>query len=346
MFGELLLDRESAARIQNTRSKEAERRERIFKHKERTIGVDKQALDMQLKEKELKEQEEKEQQQKKDAEMLHNNRVANMLAHRQQKQKHETAKSIDIFRQQHQQPQSRREFDLNDPQSLKTRGPAEAQMLIPGLIGEDPHSKERQQRQREQLRDWLVQQHAERQRQRHTQEMEDQNYQQFVLEVNNMALEVEKLEMENRKAIVTETKDFNLAMSEEKRRQESENKDTGILDFIDRAPTDVDSPQSIMGAERREIVQLKEFQQQQIEEIQRRKEREESEKRRYDRVRTDSARTAELIERQQAKLNKEMRKHLDSSNLVLAQSRKQLKPDLSKGAISESFFSQFNTCSR
>ncbi|XP_055011632.1 RIB43A-like with coiled-coils protein 2 [Boleophthalmus pectinirostris] len=335
MFGELLLDRVSAAKLQNRRTKEAERRERIFNYKERTIGVDKETLDMQLKEKKLKYAMEKEKQKASDAEMLHYQKVASILTHRQQKQQQQIAKDMVIFRQTYQQPSSRREFDLNDPDLLKNMSPEEAQMMmIPGLPGEDPNCKDRQQRQREQLSHWLIQQQAERQGLRHKQEMEDKNYDQFMVEVNNMALELQNLEMENRKAEVMATKDFNLAMVKEKRRQQSKDKDTGT------------PPQSIVEKERKEILKLKEFQQQQMEEKKRQKLSEENEQRYYDSIRIDSARTATLIERQQAKLNKQMRKHLDSTNHMLAETRKQIKPAISKGAVTESFFTQFNTCSR
>ncbi|KAJ0069593.1 hypothetical protein NL108_010429 [Boleophthalmus pectinirostris] len=86
-----------------------------------------------------------------------------------------------------------------------------------------------------------------------------------MVEVNNMALELQNLEMENRKAEVMATKDFNLAMSEEKRRQQSKDKDTGVWDFMD-GEINADSPQSIVEKERKEILKLKEFQQQQMEE--------------------------------------------------------------------------------
>ncbi|XP_055011883.1 RIB43A-like with coiled-coils protein 2 [Boleophthalmus pectinirostris] len=267
-----------------------------------------------------------------DAEMLHYQKVASILTHRQQKQQQQIAQDTVIFRQTYQQPSSRREFDLNDPDLLKNMSPEEAQMMIPGLPGEDPNCKDRQQRQREQLSHWLIQQQAEH-----------KNYDQFMVEVNNMALELQNLEMENRKAEVMATKDFNLAMKK-KRRQQSKDKDTGVWDFMD-GEINADSPQSIVEKERKEILKLKEFQQQQMEE-KKQKLSEENEQRYYDSIRIDSARTATLIERQQAKLNKQMRKHLDSTNHMLAETRKQIKPAISKGAVTESFFTQFNTCSR
>lgn len=43
----------------------------------------------------------------------------------------------------------------------------------------------------------------------------------------------------------------------------------------------------------------------------------------YDRVRLESARTALLLERQQARLNKQLRKHLDGTNIKLAESQRE-----------------------
>ncbi|XP_055011879.1 RIB43A-like with coiled-coils protein 2 [Boleophthalmus pectinirostris] len=307
---------------------------------------------MQLKEKKLKYAMEKEKQKASDAEMLHYQKVASILTHRQQKQQQQIAKDMVIFRQTYQQPSSRREFDLNDPDLLKNMSPEEAQMMIPGLPGEDPNCKDRQQRQREQLSHWLIQQQAERQGLRHKQEMEDKNYDQFMVEVNNMALELQNLEMENRKAEVMATKDFNLAMSEEKRRQQSKDKDTGVWDFMD-GEINADSPQTTTNGRKkahdrpstRKVTQYT-FKLLLCAYLQRQKLSEENEQRYYDSIRIDSARTATLIERQQAKLNKQMRKHLDSTNHMLAETRKQIKPAISKGAVTESFFTQFNTCSR
>uniref|UniRef100_A0A672ZNC5 RIB43A domain with coiled-coils 2 n=1 Tax=Sphaeramia orbicularis TaxID=375764 RepID=A0A672ZNC5_9TELE len=166
---ELLLDRAAAAKQQRSRNREAERQERIFNDKHRTIGVriDKEALDMQVKEKKKQEEVEKKEQK---AHALHHSRVAYLLQNRQHKQKRSMEKDTVSYRQQYQQPWCRREYDLNDPERCKKTSPADAQMMPPGLVGEDPHCKDRVQRQRVQLRGWLIQQQneqaTERQRQR------------------------------------------------------------------------------------------------------------------------------------------------------------------------------------
>lgn len=76
------------------------------------------------------------------------------------------------YRYQYQQPQSQRDFDLNDPDRHRNTRPADARMLIPGLVGEDPDSNQRRQRQREQMREWIYQQQTERQEEKHREQLE------------------------------------------------------------------------------------------------------------------------------------------------------------------------------
>lgn len=52
-------------------------------------------------------------------------------------------------------------------------------------------------------------------------------------------------------------------------------------------------------------------------------EREKREEEQHDRVRLDSGRAALLLERRQTKLNKQLRRQLDSTNVRLAETRRQ-----------------------
>ncbi len=69
--------------------------------------------------------------------------------------------AIEQFRQQFQQPASRREFDLNDPELLKKQ---EGVRMLQGLTGEDLAQKDRLKKQQEQLRAWTLQQQDELER--------------------------------------------------------------------------------------------------------------------------------------------------------------------------------------
>uniref|UniRef100_A0A3Q0RTH5 RIB43A domain with coiled-coils 2 n=1 Tax=Amphilophus citrinellus TaxID=61819 RepID=A0A3Q0RTH5_AMPCI len=172
---ELLSDRLARASLEKRRHKETERKERIFNDKLRTIGVDKEALDMQVKEKREQEAAAKKEQIAYDADMCRNSKVARILHNRQMKEKRALEKDIVTYRRQHQQPGERHGYDLNGSDRVKTTEQSDAQMMPPGLVGEDPESKSRLQRQREQLREWLIQQQTAQAAERHQQKLEGGN---------------------------------------------------------------------------------------------------------------------------------------------------------------------------
>lgn len=107
-----------------------------------------------------------------DADMLHNSKVACLLHSRQVKEKRAMEKDIVNYRHQYQQPWCQREYDLNDPDRCRKTDQSEGQMMPPGLVGEDRDSKSRLQRQRQQLREWLIQQQTERAAETHQQRLE------------------------------------------------------------------------------------------------------------------------------------------------------------------------------
>ncbi|KAM9351932.1 RIB43A-like with coiled-coils protein 2 [Symphorus nematophorus] len=343
--GELLSDRIARASLQRRRDRETERQERIFNDKLRTIGVDKEALDMQVKEKKKQEEAAKEEQNAYDAAMLQNSKLACLLHHRQVKQKHEMERAVVNYCHQDQQPRSQQDNDLNHPDHCEKVEPEDGQMIFSGLVGEDPDSKSRWQRQKEQLREWLIQQQNERAAERRQQKLEEQRYEQSRVEMDNKALQLQSCEMERRKAAAIATKEYNLAKIEQKRQQ-------GQLSGIDDEPTlgmvGVPSlcPSSNRRAPPESLQQIIQFQKCQIEEKRRMEFEKRQEEEQHDRIRVDSARTAMLMERRQTKLNKELRRQLDSTNVKLAQTHKEQKPDIERGRIDSSFFSQFNICSR
>ncbi|XP_031141372.2 RIB43A-like with coiled-coils protein 2 [Sander lucioperca] len=334
--------------LQRRRYRETERQERIFNDKMRTVGVDTEALNMQIKEKEKQEEAAKEEQNAYHADMLHYSKVACLLQSREAKEKRVMEKAIVDYRLQYQQPRCQQEYDLTDPDHCRKTDLGDAQMMPPGLLGEDPDSESRRQRQREQLREWLIQQQSELAAERHQRKIEEQRYDQSRVDMDNKALQLQSTEMERRKAATLATKEYNLAKIEEKRHQEEEHNDEGV----DVEPTlgMVGVPGLCPSSDRRappeSLQHIIQFQKYQIEEKKRVEQERKREEEQNDRVRLDSARTALLIERQQARLNKQLRRHLDSTNVKLAEIHKQQKPDIERGCIDDSFFSKFNTCSR
>ncbi|KAK2841966.1 hypothetical protein Q5P01_012166 [Channa striata] len=352
---ELASERKAAAARQLRRNREAERKERIFNDKIRTIGVDKQGLDKQVKEKKEEEEAENEKETAHAAELVHNSTLACILHNRQVKEKQAIEKAIVSYRHQNQQPWTQREYDLNDPERCRKMDPGDAQMMPPGLVGEDPESESRKQRQREQLRQWLTQQRSERAAERHQRRLEEQQYDKSRVELDNKALQLQSLDLERRKAEATATKEYNLTKAnvEEKCRQEQARSDKASGADITNLlliGADIEVPGLTTVTDRKappeSLQQVIQFQKYQIEEKKRAEMEQKQEEELYDRMRLDSARTALLIERQQARLDKQLRRNLDSTNVQLAEIHKQQNPDIQRGHIDNSFFSKFNTCTR
>lgn len=79
-------------------------------------------------------------------------------------------KAVVSYQHERQQPRGRREQGLNDPK--RSTEPGDGQMMLQGLTGEDPQRKIRQQKQKDELRQWLIQQQTEQTAQRDQQKME------------------------------------------------------------------------------------------------------------------------------------------------------------------------------
>ncbi|KAM7414150.1 hypothetical protein PAMA_019122 [Pampus argenteus] len=285
---------------------------------------------MQVKEKKKQEDAAKEEQRAWDAEMLHNSKVACLLHSRQVKEKRVIEKDIVNYHHQYQKPWCQREYDLNDPDHWRKTEEGEAQLMMsPDLVGEDPESRSRLQRQREQLREWLIQQQTERAVETHQQRLEKQRNDQIRVDMDNKALQLQNMEMERRRAAAVATKECNLAMTEEKRCKDKDYR----ADMMNHQMTGVDAKPSLgmvglcASSDRRrhpeslqQIIQIQKYQIEEKKRIELEKKKEEEQ---HDRVRLDSARTALLIERQQARLNKQLRRHQDSTNIKLAESQRQ-----------------------
>ncbi|CAG5958502.1 unnamed protein product, partial [Menidia menidia] len=276
---ELVSDRVARMKLEARRGREEERRGRIFNEKERTNGVDKEALDMQVEEKKRSEEAEKEEQMAYDADVLQHSKAALLLQQRQARARRAAQTAALAFRGQ-QDPGSD-----PDPQRDPDPAGADLQMILPGLAGEDPESGSRRGRQREQQREWLAQQQDERQAERQRLELEALHYEQTRLEMNNKAAELHSLEMEKRREAAMETKNYNLMK--------------------------VRLSRHMMGAHPDSLQQLRQIQKQQMEE------------KKWDRARTEAARRALLLERQQARRGRQLRKHLDSTNVQLARAQRE-----------------------
>ncbi|XP_037306458.2 RIB43A-like with coiled-coils protein 2 [Pungitius pungitius] len=344
-------DRVARTNLQIRRDRETERRERIFNDKVRTIGVDKESLNEQIKEKERRQEAAEEEKSAHDAATLHHRRVATLLHSRELKERRAMGKAVVDYRRQHQQPLCQQGSGLEDP--------GDAQMMLPGLVGEEPDSESRRHRQKEQLREWLIQQQGERAAERHQQKVEERRYDQSRRDMDNEALQLQSITVERRKAALVASTEYNRATIEAKCYKQGQHNDVGTANHLRGELTGggAQPPEggvavpgwgssSDMIAPPQSLLETIRFQKHQIEEKRRAQEKEKRDEEQHDRVRLHSGRTALLLERQQAKVNKQLRRQLDSTNVQLAEIHRQQKPDIKRGCIDDSFFSKFNTCSR
>ncbi|VEL37541.1 unnamed protein product [Protopolystoma xenopodis] len=105
-----------------------------------------------------------------DLDAIRNDRLASLLQNRQENDMRLINKAINEFRSLHQQPHSRREFDLYDPDALKRDKPGRIGdqdtrcgiASIQKFSGEDLNGRARDKIQKDQMRDWLNRQIIER----------------------------------------------------------------------------------------------------------------------------------------------------------------------------------------
>lgn len=325
------------ASIERRRNNERERKERIFNDKLRTIGIDKEGLEKQLDDKKKWKDAEKLEQDTFEAQFLHDSKQAYLLHVKEQKEKQAMERTN--FLEQYEHAIQER---LNRDDSEE----AVEHMMPPGMAGEDPDSESRVYRQKEQLREWLLQQQTEQAVEKERQRMEKLADDQFRVHIDNVALGLENAEMEKRKKNAVEMNEFNQAMAEERQRYERELKD----DPREIQPSQVGVPGIFHSYDRRprpeSSQQMKKFWNLQVEEKMMTKLEGIREKQQHARWSSNAARTAMILQRQQERQKKELRQELDHNNSTTAEYDRRNRPDIKRGRIDESFFAKFNTCSR
>ena len=98
--------------------------------------------------------------------MIRNDRITYLLQKRAEYDERELNRALNEYRALHQQPDARREWDLQDPDSLKKDKPArvcdEDPRCGPASLqkfdGEDLNNQARRKYQQEQIREWTKQQ--------------------------------------------------------------------------------------------------------------------------------------------------------------------------------------------
>lgn len=375
---DLPLDRKEAAAIERRRAQEEERKSRIFNAKTRLIGIDTQALDYQVRDKQQMDIMEKRREEAFFADATRNDKIACLLQQRQDHDQRELAKALNEFRGLHQQPNSRREWDLYDPDSLKKDKPARVNdddprcgsSSLQKFEGEDLNNKARLKYQQEQMRHWNEEQARAKAQADKNQKRADYLNDLKMRELDDRAVELQKAEEACRRAINSATADYNQALAREKatrddlrKRQDEDDKATEIANQImgDVLTENPGVAQSSFGAHR--VVpdrwkgmspeQLADIRREQDQQMQDRKRREMEENRRdqeWDNLRSGHARAGELLEREKERREEDIRKQLADENRRLGMEQNQHKEYLDKHVYTNpptaAYFMQFNTTTR
>ncbi|XP_056373474.1 RIB43A-like with coiled-coils protein 2 [Hyla sarda] len=375
---DLPVDLDEAAVLQRRRNAEQQRQSRVFDARVRTIGVDKAALDAQVHDKKIQKEIETEHQEAFDTLMVQNDQILCLLDQRQKDDIHNLNRAIEEFRLQFQKKEDRREYDLYDPLTLKKDLPPrlsddDPRCTVSGvqrLMGEDLMERNRKREQQEQLREWSLQQQQEWAKALEDKKFTESLYDKMRIELDKKALELQKMEEQARREINIFTKEFNRAQAEEslqrkkleKQLQEEDNSveitnnmEGDLLSEDPAQATSAFGPHRVVtdrwkGMTPEQLKEVIDVQQRQIQEKMRLEEEERQRQAEWDRKRVQEARAMVLMERQQKRQERELRKAQDHINMELAQAHKAQKNYLNQEVFSntptDQYFEQFNTTSR
>uniref|UniRef100_A0A9L0JZY4 RIB43A domain with coiled-coils 2 n=1 Tax=Equus asinus TaxID=9793 RepID=A0A9L0JZY4_EQUAS len=339
-------DLEQDFRLAKRRQAELCRQKRIFNARNRIIGGDTKAWDIQVRDQKIKEATEKARDEIFAAEMRQNDKIACILEERERRERRDLCKAINDFQQNFQKPETRREFDLSDPLALKKDLPArqsdnDARNTVSGMqkfMGEDLNFRERKKFQQEQNREWSLQQQSEWKNAREEQKRAEDLYVKTRLQFDKTAMHLQNLESATRKAVCAAVKEFNKSQAlesaerkiQEKKQEEEDNlaEISNLLrgDLLSENPQQAASsfglhrvvPDRWKGMTREQLEQIRLVQKQQVQEKLRLQEEERQRDLDWDQQRVQQARSVLLLEREQQRQQRDLRRALDCSNFNLA----------------------------
>ncbi|XP_033004159.1 RIB43A-like with coiled-coils protein 2 isoform X2 [Lacerta agilis] len=310
--------------------------------------------------------------------MKQNDKILCILDERQKRDSQILNKAVNEFRQNYQQPETRREFDLSDPQALKKDTPArladsDPRCTISGLqkfMGEDLNSENRWKFQKEQTREWLLEQQNDWEKAMAAKKYADDLHDQHRMELDQKAMNLQRIDEETRRAICITTTEFNKALAADiaSRRQlekQLENEDniaeiSNLLrgDLLSENPQQAASsfgtgrviPNRWKGMNQDQLKEIRDVQLQQVLEKLRLDEEERQRNAEWDRKRIQEARAEMLFERHQQRQNRELRRTLDNVNAQLSKEQKTRQAYINEEVYSNfpsgQYYTQFNTTSR
>lgn len=375
---DLPVDMKESAAIERRRNRELQRQSRIFNARVRTIGIDLNALNEQVQDRTRREVEEERRHNAFAADMTRNDKITVLLQKRQEHDMRELNKAVNEFRQSYQQPYDRREFDLNDPDSLKKDKPARVSdddprcgvASLQKFVGEDLNGKAREKLQQEQAREWIKQQTNEKDQALANQKYADHLYDLKAREMDQRACELASAEADCRRAINMATKDMNQALARERKAKEDSDKQQEQDDnfteisnsvFGDMLTENPDVAQSAFGPHRvitdrwkgmspAQLAEIRRIQQAQVEEKERLKQEEEEQEKEYNKLRLTQAKAGIIAERGIERKKKEIEKDQADENRRLAAEQRAKMDYLDKEVYTNpptaAYFMQYNTTSR
>eukprot|EP00164_Ancoracysta_twista_P002186 GFYU01002885.1.p1 GENE.GFYU01002885.1~~GFYU01002885.1.p1 ORF type:complete len:408 (+),score=114.00 GFYU01002885.1:65-1225(+) len=373
---ELRPEEREALNIDRRRQLEAERYGRIMDPKTRSLGVDKTALDEQVKLRNAREQLEKDRELLLDEQMKLAEQGMEYLENMRREARAQVAKEIDNYRRMHQTKDSRKEFDLSDPNGLRNEQPPRvdnegdvAVSSIQKFEGEDATAKDRNAQQAAQQAGWVRQQLAEK-REREQRELDDDTiYAATVEEMTYIKAQMENASAEARRAMNKATHDYNTSLHNERieRRQQDkmEEVNANLEEIKNQLESDLlnedvtttvnafnDSrwlPYGFKGFTSQQTQHIRETQVYQISEREHIKQQENEEERLWQKQADVHRKVALLQERQQERAAQAKAKAHREALLQQMEDAKQRKKQVDNtyaNQVHDSFFSQFGTSTR
>ncbi|XP_066488774.1 RIB43A-like with coiled-coils protein 2 [Tiliqua scincoides] len=310
--------------------------------------------------------------------MKQNDKILCILDERQKRDIRNQNKALNEFRQHFQQPETRREFDLSDPQALKKDTPArladsDPRCTVSGLqkfMGEDLNQENRCKFQKEQTREWLLQQQKDWKNALADKKFADDLHDKHRLELDQKAMDLERAQEETKRAICVATKDFNQAQAaelKEKRKLEYKQElEDNVAEISNLLKGDLlsENPQQAVssfgggrvvsdrwkGMSQDQLKEIRNIQMQQVLEKMRLEEEEHQRNAEWDRQRIQAARAELLFDRHQQRQNRDLRRALDNFNAQLSQEQKSrntyINEEVYTNFPSGQYYTQFNTTAR
>jgi len=372
------IDQKEAAAIDRRRRNEEERKTRIFNARTRLIGVDKTSLDAQLTERNTMQSAEGSRNDAYAREMIKNDKLGVLYQERQDRDARDLQKSLNDFRFQNQQQDTRREWDLNNPAYLLIDQPARTSDIDATLgvssaqifDGEDLSGNIRQTAQQRQRADWAAAQREEKRRSDQQRDYSDHLYQLKQIELDQKGLDLQNQETECRRAVTSATKQFNIQQAEERKQREN-NEEAAVLQdnlteiknhvFGDMLTENPDVAQSAFGSHRVITDRWKGMNQEQIDQIRKTQAAQVVDKaakldedtritNQWDTNRIKMAKAGTLMERAEKRERREIQKRLVDENKRLAKEQAERLNELDHVVYTnrpkDTYFGQFNTTSR